>query len=211
MLDLEPAGMGNRAPLRVLFVTGMHPTDRFPRRGIIIRRIAEALRRRGHRIEVLDVGGDRGLRRYLRARPKVGRAGRYTTPDLIHVHFGYSVLAIPHVSVPLVASFYGDDLNGTSSETGRTSLKSQVGVLVSNWLAVRSRRCIVVSDQMRERFWWATLRQKTTVVRDAVDPNLFVARSRSEARARLGLESDRLLVLFPHRADDPNKRLSLAV
>src|SRR6266702_1823575 len=126
MLDLEPAGMGNRAPLRVL-------------------------------------------------------------------------------SVPLVASFYGDDLNGTSSETGRTSLKSQVGVLVSNWLAVRSRRCIVVSDQMRERFWWATLRHKTTVVRDAVDPNLFVARSRSEARARLGLEGDRLLVLFPHRADDQTR------
>jgi len=209
--DLEQAAMPNRAPLRVLFVTGMHPTARLPRRGVIIRRIAEALGRRGHKIELLDVGGHRGIARYLEAWPKVARAVRQSRPDLIHVHFGYSVLAIPRVPVPLVASFYGDDLNGTSTRTGKTSFKSRVGVLVSNWLAARSRRCIVVSEGMRERFWWARLRQKTVVVRDAVDLRLFVARSRAEARARLGLEHDRLLVLFPHREEDPNKRLSLAV
>ena len=194
----------------MLFVTGMHPTPTLLNRGVIIRRIADALRRRGHSIELLDVGGDLGTLRYFAARSRVAQAVLDFAPELLHVHFGYSVLAVPHVPLPLVASFYGDDLQGTPSASGGTTLKSRVGMLASNWLALRSRQCIVVSSSMKDRLWSPRLRDRTTVVRDAVDPGLFVARSRSEARAHLDIESDRPLVLFPHRSNDANKRLWLA-
>jgi len=198
-----------RMPLRVIFVTGMHPTAALPNRGVIIRRLAEAVRGRGHEVEVIDVGGDRGTVRYLAARTRVKRAVRDRAPDLLHVHFGYSVLAVPRVSVPIVASFYGDDLNGTPAAAERISLKSRIGTIASKWLAVRSRRCIVVSESMKDRMW-EPLRDRTTVVRDAVDPGFFVARTRSDARARLGIEGEHPLVLFPHRSEDFNKRLWLA-
>src|SRR5690349_13946210 len=120
---------GTGMPLRVIFITGMHPTAASPNRGVIIRRLAEALRGRGHDIELLDVGGDRGTVRYVAARERVRRAVRGRAPDLLHVHFGYSVLAVPRVSVPIVASFYGDDLNGMPVDAERISLKSRIGTL----------------------------------------------------------------------------------
>jgi glycosyltransferase involved in cell wall biosynthesis len=131
-------------------------------------------------------------------------------PDVVHVHFGYSGLAVPRTTVPIVTSYYGDDLNGTWKSGGGITAKSRLGILVSQWISVRSRRCIVVSVGMRDRLWRRAVREKTIVVRDAVDTALFRPLSRSEARRRRGVPEDAILILFPHEASEPTKRLWLA-
>lgn len=206
----EDAGILPQRPLRVLFVTGMHATAQLPSRGIIIHRLAVAIRQRGHTVEMLELGEGNGLGRYVRARPRVRAVAAVMRPDLVHVYFGYSGLAVPHLAVPIVSSFLGDDLNGTWTPRGGTTFKSRLGVLLSQYLARRSRRCIIISEQMRSGLWGAGVRAKAVVVRDAVDPLLFYPRSRDEARARLGVVRECALIIFPHRASDPNKRLWLA-
>lgn len=196
--------------MRVLFVTGMHPSRAHPLRGIVIQRLRDALEQRGHRIADVFLGEEAGPRRYWSARTVVRDLVERLHPDLVHIHFGYSGLAVPTLSIPLVTSFYGDDLNIGWSGKGFVRVKSGVGRVVSQITAWRSARCIVVSKSLRDRLWLRSSRAKTVVVRDAVDRELFRPIARSVARARLDLPSGDMLVIFPHRAEDENKRVWLA-
>lgn len=196
--------------LRVLFVTSMHPTPAYPRGGLIVSRMAEALRALGHEIEFFPLGRDGGPVRYVQARPHVAATVRAYVPDVVHAHFGYSGLAVPSLGTPVVTSFYGDDLNGTWTAGGGTTTKSKMGVLISQVVALRSVRCIVVSEALRERLWFASARRKTVVVRDAVDPILFRPHARDAARMRLGIDSNDVLILFPHDVTQATKQVWLA-
>src|SRR6266550_3691536 len=147
--------------MRVLFVTSMHPTRTNPQRGIIVARVAEALRALGHDVELFPLGHEGGPLRYVRARTPVAAAVRARPPAVVHVHFGYSGLAVPTLSVPIVTSFYGDDLNGTWVPGGGTTMKSKLGVLISQFVALRSARCIAVSETLRDQLWFAAARRRT--------------------------------------------------
>ncbi len=203
-------GTGDTSRLTLLFVTSMHPTSASPLRGVIIQRQAEALQALGHRVEFVYVGEWGGPRRYVLARKQVGAALRTVRPHLIHAHFGYSGLAIPRVPVPIVSTFYGDDLNGTATASGGITWRSRLGIAVSQYVAWRSDRCIVVSESLRARLWTSGLRAKTTVIRDAVDPAVFRPLPRETARTRLGISPDDVLVIFPHAAAVATKRVWLA-
>ncbi len=196
--------------MRILFVTSMHPTIANPQRGVIVARLAEALRAIGHEVELFPLGHQGGPIRYVKARSRLAATVHSYMPDVIHVHFGYSGIAVPAMKVAVVTSFYGDDLNGTWASSGRTTRKSKGGVVISQLVALRSARCIAVSEALRDRLWFAAARSKTVVVRDAVDPRLFQPHNRDEARARLGLSPTEVLILFPHDVGQATKRLGLA-
>jgi len=200
---------GDAARLNILFVTSMHPSSTFPLRGVIVQRLAAALRDLGHRVDFVELGVGSPVR-YLFARSRVAKAIRVADPDVIHVHFGYSGLAVPHTSVPIVTTFNGDDLTGTPRASGHLTFKSRLGIVASQYAAWRSARCIAVSKTLRERIWTKALRDKTEVIRDAVDPSLFRPLPRREARERLGVPQDAVLIIFPHNAWEPRKRVWLA-
>lgn len=199
----------NAGPLTVLFVTSMHPSTAFPLRGVIVLRLAEALRRLGHRVELVELGVGNPSR-YLLARRQVAKMVRELVPDVIHAHFGYSGLAVPRTPIPVVTTFNGDDLTGTPNRSGRLTFKSRLGIVASQYAAWRSARCIAVSKTLRERLWTKAFRSKTAVIRDAVDTSLFRPLPRKTARERLGLPTDATLIIFPHNAWEPRKRVWLA-
>lgn len=205
-MDVRPHDVS----MRILFVTSMHPSAADPRRGVMVARLSEVLRALGHTVEFFPLGHGGGALRYVRARPRVAAAVRSHAPDVVHVHFGYSGLAVPALHVPVVTSFYGDDLNGTWAPSGGTTWKSKIGVVISQLVARRSVRCIVGSVALRNKLWLDGTRRRTVVVRDAVDPELFRPYPRDAARERLGVALTDTLILFPHDVTQPNKRLGLA-
>jgi glycosyltransferase involved in cell wall biosynthesis len=69
---------------------------------------------------------------------------------------------------------------------------------------------VAVSQSLRQRLWADTLRRKTTVIRDAVDFSLFRPLPQRNARERLSLAADEILVLFPHEVNQATKRVELA-
>ena len=196
--------------MKVLFVTGMHPSARFPLRGLGVVRLADALGRLGHEVRTATLRDGGGPLRYLRARSGVASVVREFQPAIVHAHFGYSGLAVPWLRQPLVTTFNGDDLNGTTTARGGITLKSVVGICVSQWVAQRSTRCIAVSASLRGRLWLERSRAKTVVIRDPIDPAVFRPLDRGEARRRLDLGAEDTLILFPHDAAQPNKRVELA-
>jgi glycosyltransferase involved in cell wall biosynthesis len=198
--------------VRILFVTSLHPTRLRPVQGIIVLRLAEALRGLGLTIETCPIGerSGWGAFRYVLARRRVRDHIRQFEPDIVHIHFGYSGVALPWWRGPVVTTFNGDDLNGTSRGGGGLTWKSRLGLLASQLTAARSDRIVVVSEGLRARLWSSSARRRTSVIPDAVDPLLFQPRRQLVARKRLGIDVARRLVLFPHDDTQPTKRLWLA-
>ena len=172
-------------------------------------RLIGALRALGHHVELFELGAGVGGLGYVRSRKRVAKAIRALSPDVVHVHYGPCGLAVPRTNVPLVTAFVGDDLNGTPDRSGRNIWKSRAGILLSHYAAWRSRRCITVSTSLRTRLW-SSLRKKTVVIRDAADTKLFRPLPRLQARERLGVPRDAILIIFPHDTTQPTKRLWLA-
>lgn len=173
-------------------------------------RLATALRQLQINVEIVRLDVGRGAARYWRSRSQVREHIRRFRPDIVHVHFGYGILAVPAMRRPLITTFNGDDLNGTPTSGGGLTFKSRLGILVSQLAAWRSDRNIVVSEAMRERVWLRAARERTVVIRDAVDSTLFRPIPKVEARRHLRIDEDRRLVLFPHDVTQANKRHSLA-
>ena len=197
------------APMRILVVTNMYPTAARPYFGIFVERQVAALRRAGADIVVEAIAGERGEQDYFLARPRIGRAIRDHAPDLIHCHYGYTPLAAAFAGLPYIVTLCGDDLNGASNGRGGTTLKSRAGIPVTQLLSLAARRVIVKSEAMRRRLW-TSARRKSLVLPNGVDTTLFQPGSRSEARRRLGIPEDRLVLGFVNSIGQATKRLDLA-
>lgn len=195
---------------RVLFVTNMFPRPERPSFGIIVARMADALRGRGVDVVVEQIRGDTDRRDYFRAGRRVRRSLRAFRPDVVHVHFGWSFLAANFVGVPRVVTFYGDDLHGTVREGRGESVISRSGRAISQLAALRCERSIAVSDSLRARICFGAARGRCTVIRDAVDERLFSPGRRDVMRAALGVPAEELRVLFPHSLLQATKRVDLA-
>src|SRR4051794_95692 len=132
--------------MRVLMVT-----LELPRRGAVgtwapVARQIESLRRRGVHVEVVQVAGVKKLK-YLHAWPRIlARASGF---DLVHAHFGYcGWIARLQWRRPLVVSFMGSDLLGTSTGNGRATALSRPVVAIDRALARAVDGVIVKSEEM---------------------------------------------------------------
>lgn len=80
--------------------------------GIFVREQVQELRERGWDIEVRAIPLAGGKFRYLREIPRARRAAKAFRPDILHVHFGLtlvSAVAIPRC--PRFVTFHGTDVN----------------------------------------------------------------------------------------------------
>lgn len=195
---------------RALFVTNMLPRAHRPSFGIIVARMAKAVRANGVIVHVERIEGDERRADYVLANRRVRRVCREFRPDVVHVHFGWSFLAATGLSLPRVVTFYGDDLNGAVRDRGGESIISRGGRMVSQLAAIRCERSIAVSEALRSRIIGPAARARCSVIRDAVDETLFVPGARDDARAKLGIPVDGVRVLFPHSLSQPTKRVELA-
>lgn len=195
--------------LRLLLVTNMFPSEQRPHSGIFVAREAQALERAGVEVVVQSIAGSRGKMDYLRSRPRIREDIRRNQPRLIHAHYGYSQVAAAFQGLPYVVTLYGDDINGESDGRGGITLKSRAGVVVTQLLATCARRIIVQSEAMRRRLR-PGLRSRAVVAGSGVDDLHFSPGSRAEARQRLGLSPEGLVLAFVNSGRQPTKRLDLA-
>jgi glycosyltransferase involved in cell wall biosynthesis len=203
-------GVMSERPLRVLVATAMYPTAEDPGRGAFVASQVESLRRAGIEVKVLAFAPRGGVRGYLGAARQIRREVRRYRPDLVHAHYGLMGWSAKWQNAPLVTSFCGDDLFGTISESGAPTLRSRIGILLSQWAAARSAGLICKSDELRASVWRAPARARAVVLPNGVDITRFSPGDRRAARRALGLPESAPIALFPHTPDAPNKRLGLA-
>lgn len=185
-------------PLRVLAVTNMYPTPSDPVYGIFVEGQVISLERAGASVRVEVIDGRRTKLEYLSGIRRVRHLVRAGVFDLVHAHYGLTGFVASFQPLPLVVSFCGDDLNGTSNGHGGTTLKSRLARGLSYLAARRADAIICKSDRLRLALPRSRDRGRAHVIGNGVDLTRFNPGSRAEARRHLGLAAGDRLVLFPH-------------
>lgn len=193
--------------LSVLVVTSGWPSPADPHQSIFVHREVEALRDGGLEVDVVHYLGRMNPVNYLKARAEVRdrlRAGHF---DIVHAHFGQTLLVVVPSPVPVVVTFRGSDLLGVATRRGRYGLKGLLLGRISRALAKRVDAVIVPSRALQERMPDGV---GSVVIPDAVDPQVFRPAPKDEARRKLGLPMEHKLVLFGGLRNVPVKRYGLA-
>ena len=149
--------------MRILLVSQMYPGPEDPDLGVFVEQVADALRRRGHELDlaVLDRRSGGKLRHLGLAR----RARRAPRPDVVYAHFlvPAGVIASLAQRAPLVLTAHGQDV----ANVGRIP-----GVRASTrWVVRRAAAVVAVSDYLRRELEAKVpeARGKTDVVDCGVD------------------------------------------
>ena len=192
--------------LRILMITSEWPTPASPNDVPFIVQQVKFLRRLGVYVDVFHFRGSGNPVQYLRAwcgaRARLSRR-RY---DLVHAQWGQSALLALPKKIPLVTTFRGSDLEGVVSETGRYTVSGRILKIISKLMARASDQVIVVSESLASHL----PNLHCHVVPSGVDLTLFRPIPQEEARRRLGLPMEKLLVCFAASPNRAVKRYSLA-
>ena len=104
-----------------------------------------------------------------------------------------------------MVSYCGNDLlSGASVST----LRMVVAFLLSNLAALRARKLICKSDELRRALWWR--RDCAVVIPNGVDLNMFSPGSQEQARKELGWRVGPPVVIFNKGQDSERKGLVVA-
>jgi len=126
--------------LRILVVTNLYPTAQRPFMSTFVKEQVESIRKcyPDLTIDVRVIEGARPRVAYLREMlrlPAIIKKGRY---DIVHAHFGLTLISMLLVRVPMVVTFHGSDLLMNPTKH------------VSRLLAPMASKVIVVSQRLRE-------------------------------------------------------------
>jgi glycosyltransferase involved in cell wall biosynthesis len=196
---------------RVLVVTNMYPSDDAPARGAFVLAQVRGLEEAGVETQVVVLDGRRQKSVYWTARRRVADASDRFRPDFVYAFYGLTGWVCLAQSAPVVLSLAGDDVLGTPKRVrDGITIKSRVGMSISQWAAMRSEVVCVQSEEMRRRLWTRALRKRAHVIPYGVDATRFSPGDRVAARHRIGVADGRKLVIFPNTPTEPRKRLDLA-
>ncbi len=165
-------------------------------RGIFVSQLASAmLRQGGIHLEVEVVAQSRGQLDYFWSNSRVRERWNRDGYDIAHCHYGLTGLAtlgLPN-SAPLVATFYGSDINiGWQRRISQATLG-------------RARRRIFVSRRLEAQ--WPSPRN--IVLPNGIDFEICRPLDRGEACRALGLDPAKRWILFGGARDNPVKGYDL--
>jgi glycosyltransferase involved in cell wall biosynthesis len=174
---------------------------------IFAKRQVLALREMGVTVRSFYIGSRQHPIIVLREWRRFLKELREFQPDLVHAHFGTmtAFMCAVGTTVPLLVTYRGSDLNPVPSIS---QLRRRAGQLMSQLAALRAKRVICVSEELRERLWMRA--GHASVIPNGVDITEFFPRPRAACRAELGWRDDEHVVLFNAGRHPRIKRLDLA-
>lgn len=169
--------------MRILLVSQMYPGPEAPDYGVFVRDLADAVERRGHRIDriVVDRRGG-GLGKYVRLARRARAAPR---PDVVWSHFLFPTgLAALAVRAPVLVTAHGRDVRNIGTVRGVAA--------ATRFVVRRAAAIVAVSDYLRRELEERVpeARGRVEVVDSGVDLTRFAPADAAAARAELGWEGD---------------------
>jgi glycosyltransferase involved in cell wall biosynthesis len=170
--------------------------------GIFVERQVESLSQAGVEVASFDIGNSYAFRDIFLKWRALRRMVRMFEPNVVHARYGTLVALLSVFSgPPAIITFCGSDLNPNPAVS---FLRRCLGMVMSNVAALRARRVICVSEQLRRALWWR--KSVALVVPDGIDLELFSPGSQKEARTQLGWHHTHPVVLFNAGADGGVKK-----
>jgi glycosyltransferase involved in cell wall biosynthesis len=173
--------------LKILFVSQMYPGPDDPDHGAFLVPLVEALRRRGHELELAVLTTRAGGRRkYGTLFRRTLAAGRRFRPDVVYAHYlvPTGATAALATSAPLVVTAHGRDVRNVGSIRGVASATRMV---------VRRATAVVAVSHFLRRDLESRIPDalgKVTVVDCGIDLERFRGGDHAQARRALGWNGD---------------------
>jgi len=161
-------------------VTNLYPSENRPTRGTFVKEQVDAIREQWPdlTIDARVIEGDRPRGEYLREMlrlPAVVKKGRY---DIVHAHFGLTLVSTLFVRAPVIVTFHGSDLLVNPTKH------------VSRLLAPKASKVIVAAQRLRESLGYGEVIPCGIPVKNFTMPSSY----ENKASPRIPGE---LRVLFP--------------
>lgn len=194
--------------MRVLYVTSEWPSREYPVAGAFLRSQVTALEHAGVEIDVVSFRGLRKPARYWQVYRQIQHKISHEHYDLAHAHFGNSgfLLSLPK-RLPLVVTFHGSDLIGLYSGKGRYEYISLLLRQAMRFVAYQADEVILVAQHLARYL----NRKDYHVIPCGVDLTRFEPISKQGACEKLGLPSNKKLVIFVGNVHRAVKRYDLAI
>jgi teichuronic acid biosynthesis glycosyltransferase TuaC len=158
----------------------------------------EFLRQAGNDVRLFGVDDRTSIEGILRNIRELSKAVADFQPNLIVAYYGAMVATITRLAAgktPLVVTFRGSDLLGTSNPGLIWNLRDRFSRLFSLWAASGAMQ-IIANGPGLLRALPANLRQKAHNIPNGIHTEIFTAIAREEARDRLGWPIDEIVILF---------------
>jgi glycosyltransferase involved in cell wall biosynthesis len=173
--------------LRILFVSQMWPGPDDPDHGAFLVPLVDALRRRGHELELAVLTSRAGgMRKYATLARRARQAARRLRPDVVYAHYLVPTGLVADVAsrAPLVVTAHGRDVRNVGSIHG---VKAATRAVVRRAVAI-----VAVSHYLRRELEREIpdARGKVSVVDCGVDLDRFRGGDPATARARLEWEPE---------------------
>jgi glycosyltransferase involved in cell wall biosynthesis len=193
--------------LKILFVSQMYPGPDDPDHGAFLVPLVEALRKRGHELELAVLTSRAGGRsKYWNLLRDARAAARRTKPDVVYAHYlvPTGLLAGLASSAPLVVTAHGRDVRNIGTVRG---VKTATELVVRRAFGV-----IAVSHYLRRELEARvpSARGKVKVVDCGVDLERFRGGGQAEASAAVGWEGEGPAYLCVGALDERKNVLRLA-
>lgn len=177
-----------------------------PSAGIFVDRQISSLKLAGARISTFDIGLSHSPARVIKKWLELRKLVQTLNPDILHGRYGTIVgLVTTLVNKPSVISFCGGDLLSGASIS---PFRQHLGILLSNLAALRAKRLICVSEELRQALWWK--KNRAVVIPDGIDLEIFSPGVQEFARGELGWDTHNPIVILNVRNDPKAKGLELA-
>jgi len=174
--------------------------------GIFVDRQIRSLENAGIEISTFDIGICHSPFKVLKKWFELRRKVKEVNPHIIHGQYGSIVGLLSVLSGgSAVISFCGHDLLTGASVS---PLRMYLGFLFSNLAALRAKRLICKSEELRQALWWR--QNRAVVIPNGVDLDLFSPGCQEEARKELGWGLQQRVVIINVGSNPIRKGLSLA-
>ena len=193
--------------MRVLCLASYLPTTRNPRRCIFLKEQNDTLRQLGIEIDTFLIGAGISGLKHLNAIYRFHTEVEQNNYQVIHAQYGLNAcIAYTQFRLPVVVTFWGDDVLENPAQNGRHTILSKILVGLNKLLVRRASAVIVQSEEMKRRLG----RTDAYIIPFGVDLNLFQLMKKEEACRKLGFLPDRKTVLFANDPTLPVKQFALA-
>ncbi|HEY2282718.1 MAG TPA: glycosyltransferase [Solirubrobacteraceae bacterium] len=196
--------------MKILTVTNMYPFAGERYYGSFVREHVEALRGEGVEVDVMFVNPRKGKLRYLTELPRLARAMRRGSYDVLHAQHSYCAVqtaglrSVLEIDTPLLFTIHEGEAYSSSS-VGRSKTLTK---RLAYWKRLK-RLALDLSDHavtVDERLLTVLgYRGPYSVIAPAVDTELFRPLDRAQCRRRLGLAPAQEILFFPASIARPEK------
>jgi glycosyltransferase involved in cell wall biosynthesis len=195
--------------MKILYVVSDYASPKNPSFQPFVRSQIESIGRLGHDTHIYSIDGPTSGKNYITRIPDLLRFARKLKPDIVHAHYAYcGFTAMGIVSIcPLITSIMGDEVLGRYTMCGRKKFFSYIQYPLAKMVGFLSSRIIVKSSKMLPH----CIARKTHVIPNGVDFDLFRPMSMVDVRKQLGLDQDKVYLLFPGDPHNTVKRFELAL